>query len=463
MHASPVMPDHRPIGCAAIPSPLEISARRSVLLDTLLARPEEDSTETTSAIRNTPGFSASYSAQVLQNLMSPAVDDKSLLEPCRSPLPTPEPTVNATMADAGPNTVSGLTSSRSAPDIDGQEETEVEELLSGEYQGSEKPDLGSIDQSLQAVIQSEIDASELDKKPLPSSISHPSLPAGESGFSFHTAQSAPSDPDITESTLPRSRNKSVIDLSTSASSLIERTEREQGEGWWSAPREKRASIGAKSNLVPRSPTPLRPSIDGRRADGRRQSSPALMSDNRRQISVLAHRANIVSVSPAASPRRSILRPSRLQFADAEDDSSIIGEGEDTPTRPASRRSFKDLPPVSPVSTRRHSVFSTSFRGSGSPIAPPPTTAEMRLQNEMEQMRQTHSSELQVVLSALSAAQNQNWELRESIARLNRMIGEEMESRDSERDRCIRLERELKAIKGWKPTPVEFGPELSCER
>lgn len=392
--AEPAIPDA---------SPLDPSARRSTeLLDSLLA-PELTTPDVPTVSAPSPPA---------PDVMSPANDDKTLLEPVHSPTP-------------------GLTE---APASDVPQPTEAEEI-----------------------IRDVREAAAVKEDTVEGSTSTTSLTAGlphnESGFSFHTAKSAPSSDDMQKTGgLTASLSKSLLDLSSSSSSLIEKTEREQGEGWWSAPRNRPVQTRS-SFIAPRSEDKENILHRRRSGDPRRQSSPSVLPERRSIVGSVVAKLESANTAALNSPRRSILRPCKLQFADADED------GDDTPTRPSSRRAFKDgatdLARAGTPTSSRHRRNSTNdsfahlFFGpvAGSSIAPRPTAAHLQLLEDFKSAKERHMIEMDAMIAALKGTKAENQDLRDRNTRLGRMLNEETDKRIALESKISSLQQILKEATG----------------
>ncbi|WVW87082.1 hypothetical protein I302_109139 [Kwoniella bestiolae CBS 10118] len=173
-------------------------------------------------------------------MFSPAQDDRSILDPARSPCPIPDVSPLVPMS-------SGLQYQNMPlppPPVQHPQTTcppinksvKVESINQGEHGGGQKEalDMSSLDKSL-----AEIAAEMPTLAAQPSQTGTFGVSDSDSAQTWHTATSPPplknSSSTRTMYTLPRSKSKSHTDLSsyTSTKNLVEHIEATQGPGWWS--------------------------------------------------------------------------------------------------------------------------------------------------------------------------------------------------------------------------------------
>jgi hypothetical protein len=96
---------------------------------------------------------------------------------------------------------------------------------------------------------------------------------------------------------------------------------------------------------------------------------------------------------------------------------------------------------------------------GSPIVPRLTAAQMQAAEEVARIKERHALELDVLLSALSAAKTENDELKGKFAQMDITLSE-MERRMSDQEDATELElkRRVLTVRGAKDPML--GPELS---
>ncbi|WVQ66197.1 uncharacterized protein L199_004376 [Kwoniella botswanensis] len=168
-------------------------------------------------------------------ILSPAQDDRSILDPARSPCPIPD------MSPLLPlNT--GLQYQNMPlppPPVQVNQNMAINDVKKMEVAENDPMDMTSLDKSLDEIMKPSISSITAIIAAQPSQTG--TFGVSDSNQTWHTATTSPPPPLPTSSstrtmyTLPRSKSKSHTDLSSysSTKNLVEHIEATQGPGWWS--------------------------------------------------------------------------------------------------------------------------------------------------------------------------------------------------------------------------------------
>ncbi|WWD04444.1 hypothetical protein V865_002513 [Kwoniella europaea PYCC6329] len=168
-------------------------------------------------------------------ILSPAQDDRSILDPARSPCPIPD------MSPLLPlNT--GLQYQNMPlppPPVQVNQNMAISDAKKMEVAENEPMDLSSLDKSLDEIMKPSISNITTTIAAQPSQTG--TFGVSDSNQTWHTATTSPppllptSSSTRTMCTLPRSKSKSHTDLSSysSTKNLVDHIEATQGPGWWS--------------------------------------------------------------------------------------------------------------------------------------------------------------------------------------------------------------------------------------